>query len=105
MKKWRKKPLETTILTSGGDALNPPNGWAVVEGRLMREFSFTDFAEAKAFIDGVSEVCETLNHHAELHFGWGYAVVETYSHDAESITERDLELAEAINQMRANDDE
>lgn len=79
--------------------MQPPEGWSVVEGRLMREYSFDDFARAKAFIDTVSEVCETLNHHAELHFGWGYAVVEMFSHDTNSITQRDLDLAVAINRV------
>ena len=65
----------------------------------MREFAFPNFDEAKAFIDRVSDLCNALNHHAELHFGWGYAVVETFSHDTQSITQRDIDLAQAINEM------
>ena len=79
--------------------MSAPAGWTEVEGRLMREFSFEDFAGAKAFVDAVSVICEGMNHHAELHFGWGYAVVETMTHDADSITTLDHELAEAINQL------
>jgi len=67
----------------------------------MREFAFPNFDEAKAFIDRVSDLCNALNHHAELHFGWGYAVVETFSHDTQSITQRDIDLAQAINEMEA----
>ena len=81
--------------------LNAPENWSVIEGRLMREFAFPDFDEAKAFIDQVSDLCNVLNHHAELHFGWGYAVVETFSHDTQSITQRDIDLAQAINEMEA----
>ena len=81
--------------------LNAPENWSVIEGRLMREFAFPDFDEAKAFIDRVSDLCNALNHHAELHFGWGYAVVETFSHDTQSITQRDIDLAQAINEMEA----
>jgi len=79
--------------------LNAPENWSVIEGRLMREFAFPNFDEAKAFIDRVSDLCNALNHHAELHFGWGYAVVETFSHDTQSITQRDIDLAQAINEM------
>lgn len=86
-------------LTSGDDGVDAPAGWSEVEGRLMREFKFEDFAAAKAFIDGVSKICERMNHHAELHFGWGYAVVETMTHDANSITDLDHQLAREINQM------
>jgi len=81
--------------------LNAPENWSVIEGRLMREFAFPNFDEAKAFIDRVSDLCNTLNHHAELHFGWSYAVVETFSHDTQSITQRDIDLAQAINEMEA----
>ncbi|DAC47437.1 MAG: 4a-hydroxytetrahydrobiopterin dehydratase [Candidatus Poseidonia sp.] len=76
-----------------------PVGWTELEGRLMREFSFDDFLQAKAFIDDVSQICESQQHHAELHFGWGYAVVETFSHDTNSITQRDIDLANAINAL------
>ena len=47
-------------------------------------------------------ICEDMNHHAELHFGWGYAVVETMTHDTNSITTLDHELAEAINQLEVS---
>lgn len=76
-----------------------PDGWTELEGRLIREFSFEDFLQAKAFIDAVSVLCEAQQHHAELHFGWGYAVIETYSHDTKSITQRDVDLATAINAL------
>lgn len=86
----------------GVDWMSHPDGWAVVDGRLMREYAFENFLEAKAFIDAVSLLCEEQQHHAELHFGWGYAVVEIYSHDTESITERDDRLAQAINALEVN---
>lgn len=65
----------------------------------MREWAFADFAAAKRFVDRVSQVCEHLNHHADVHFGWGYVVLEVITHDVGDITELDLELARAINQM------
>ena len=86
----------------GVDWMSHPDGWAVVDGRLMREYAFENFLEAKAFFDAVSLLCEEQQHHAELHFGWGYAVVEIYSHDTESITERDDRLAQAINALEVD---
>lgn len=79
--------------------METPSGWTVVEGRLMREWAFADFAAAKRFVDRVSQLCEHLNHHADVHFGWGYVVLEVVTHDVGDITERDLELARAINQL------
>jgi len=99
MKKWRRKPKATTTPISGVERVETPPGWTVVEGRLMREWAFADFAAAKRFVDRVSQVCEHLNHHADVHFGWGYVVLEVVTHDVGDITERDLELARAINQL------
>ena len=67
------------------------------ENHLMREFTFENFAEAKAFVDAISEICETKNHHADLHFGWGYVVVELITHDQGKVTSLDVDVANAIN--------
>ena len=75
-----------------------PTGWAIVEHRLMRELDFTDFSAAKAFVDEISMLSEDANHHPEIHFGWGYVVIELYTHDKEKITEKDLALAHSINE-------
>ena len=74
-----------------------PEGWSIQENHLMREFSFEDFAQAKAFVDAISDVCEHKNHHADLHFGWGYVVVELTTHDEGKVTSLDIDVAEAIN--------
>ena len=75
-----------------------PTGWAIVEHRLMREFEFTDFSAAKAFVDEISMLSEDATHHPEIHLGWGYVVIELYTHDKEKITEKDLALAHSINE-------
>ena len=75
-----------------------PTGWAIVEHRLMREFEFTDFSAAKAFVDEISMLSEDANHHPEIHLGWGYVVIELYTHDKDKITEKDLALAHSINE-------
>ncbi|MDC0527749.1 4a-hydroxytetrahydrobiopterin dehydratase [Candidatus Poseidoniaceae archaeon] len=75
-----------------------PTGWAIVEHRLMREFEFDDFVSAKNFVDAISLLAEDANHHPEIHFGWGYVVIELYTHDKNQITEKDLALALRMNQ-------
>lgn len=81
----------------GDEGMNVPEGWSIQENHLMREFSFEDFAQAKAFVDAISDVCERKNHHADLHFGWGYVVVELTTHDEGKVTSLDIDVAEAIN--------
>ena len=76
--------------------MEAPEGWEIVDGRLMSEYEFENFASAKLFIDAVAILSEQENHHPELHFGWGYVVIELYTHDAGAITEADIALAEKI---------
>ena len=85
-------------LSFGVESMNIPTGWTIVEQRLMREFEFKDFLSAKAFVDEISMLSEEANHHPEIHFGWGYVVIELYTHDKEKITEKDLALAHGINE-------
>tara|TARA_Y100000768_G_C23798570_1_gene596021 strand:+ start:377 stop:622 length:246 start_codon:yes stop_codon:yes gene_type:complete len=76
--------------------METPEGWEIVDGRLMSEYEFENFADAKVFIDAVSILSEQENHHPELHFGWGYVVIELFTHDAGAVTEADIALAEKI---------
>ncbi len=82
--------------TFGVETMEAPEGWEIVDGRLMSEYEFENFADAKVFIDAVSILSEQENHHPELHFGWGYVVIELFTHDAGTITEADIALAEKI---------
>ena len=89
--------------TFGGEVLDIPEGWQEVEGRLMREFQFEDYSKAKQFVDVISSIFEQLNHHADVHFGWGYVVLELYTHDAGAITSQDIELALQISEVASNE--
>ena len=65
----------------------------------MLEKKFENFASAKKFVDAVSELAENENHHPDIHFGWGYVVLELFTHDEQKVTELDLELAVKINSL------
>ena len=83
----------------GVEPMEAPTGWSIQENHLMREFSFDNFADAKTFVDEISVICEEQNHHADLHFGWGYVVVELTTHDQGKVTSLDIEVALAINSV------
>lgn len=65
--------------------------------RLVRSDEFDDFAQALHFVNGVAALAESANHHPHIEFGWGSARLEVWSHDCGGLTERDFELARAIN--------
>tara|TARA_B110000459_G_C16531886_1_gene457604 strand:- start:616 stop:864 length:249 start_codon:yes stop_codon:yes gene_type:complete len=79
--------------------METPDGWELIDGRLMAEYEFEDFSLAKQFVDAVAELSEQENHHPELHFGWGYVVLELFTHSVESVTQKDYDLAQKISQM------
>ena len=79
--------------------MEAPEGWEIVDGRLMSEYEFENFAQAKLFIDSIATLSEQEDPHPELHFGWGYVVVEIFTHSSDSITQKDYDLAVKISQI------
>ena len=87
------------ILIFGAEDMNIPEGWSVVEERLMREFKFPNFSEAKNLVDALSIHAENVNHHPDVHFGWGYVIIELFTHDKGKITESDAQFAIHVNSI------
>lgn len=82
-------------------SFNAPDGWELGEGRLHCEFTFTDFAEAFAFMTRVAAEAERLEHHPDWSNSWNTVTIDLVSHDEGGLTERDTALAEAINAVLA----
>ena len=79
--------------------ITSPEGWEVVEGALHREFVFADFVEAFGFMSRVALVAEKMDHHPDWSNVWNRVVVDLRSHDAGAITDRDVALAERMNEL------
>jgi 4a-hydroxytetrahydrobiopterin dehydratase len=73
--------------------------WFEVDGKLRREFSFADFSEAWAFMSRVALLAEKRNHHPDWSNSWNKVVIDLVSHDKGEITDRDRELAAAIDDL------
>ena len=77
--------------------ITPPTGWAIVDGKLHREFAFKDFTEAFAFMTQVAFAAEKLNHHPDWSNSWNKVTMDIVSHDKGAITETCVALAEKAN--------
>ena len=66
---------------------------------LRREFVFADFSEAFAFMTRVALLAEKADHHPDWSNAWNKVVIELTSHDAGGLTQRDLDLARAIDAL------
>jgi 4a-hydroxytetrahydrobiopterin dehydratase len=70
-----------------------PN-WRVQEGRLRRELKF-------GFLTSLALVAERMNHHPEIFNVYNRVTLELVTHDANGISELDIELAKAADKLSA----
>lgn len=83
------------------ERLERMDGWKVRDGFLTKRFEFANFAESLDFVNAVGEIAESLDHHPDITFGWGYAVVDLTTHDRGGITDFDFAVAAAIADLTA----
>ncbi|MEB4592933.1 4a-hydroxytetrahydrobiopterin dehydratase [Candidatus Thiothrix sp. Deng01] len=74
-------------------------GWVLREGKLHRVLNFNDFVEAFGFMSQVALVAERMNHHPEWCNVYKTVAISLTTHDAGGITQKDINLAEAINHL------
>jgi len=74
-------------------------GWSVSNGKLHKEIEFTDFNEAFGFMTRAALHIEKLNHHPEWFNVYNKLTIELTTHDAEGITENDVNLAKILNSL------
>jgi 4a-hydroxytetrahydrobiopterin dehydratase len=70
--------------------------WAHVADHLVKVVKRKNFAEALAFVNVVGALAEERDHHPDIDIRWNTVTLALVSHDAGGITDRDLDLAEAI---------
>jgi 4a-hydroxytetrahydrobiopterin dehydratase len=74
--------------------------WAREGDSLVRDYKLDDFAAAIAFVNGVAEVAEELNHHPDiLVHGWNRVRLTLSTHSEGGITGSDFALAERIDAL------
>jgi 4a-hydroxytetrahydrobiopterin dehydratase len=76
--------------------------WNEADGALRAELTFTDFAEAFAFMTRVGLVAQERQHHPDMAISWNKVTITITTHDAGStVTDKDRKLAAAIDALRA----
>lgn len=75
-------------------------GWEVEEGHHLRKtFEFDDFQGALAFVNRVGQLAEDEGHHPVIHFTWGEATLEIWTHAIGGLSENDFILAAKIEEL------
>src|SRR6201992_2051961 len=80
-------------------ALRELTGWHEAKSRdaIRKTFTFKDFNEAFGFMARVALVAEKSDHHPEWSNVYKTVEVVLATHDAGGVTEKDIELAKAMN--------
>ena len=69
------------------------DGWSLKKGKLHKDFKFSSFAEAFAFMTRVAHHAGRLDHHPEWFNIYNRVTVDLMTHDVGGISAADFELA------------
>jgi 4a-hydroxytetrahydrobiopterin dehydratase len=84
-------------------ALRQLSGWKAADGRdaLTKTFRFADFNAAFGWMSRVALAAEKLDHHPEWFNVYSRVEVLLATHDADGVTELDVELAKFMDEAAA----
>lgn len=74
--------------------------WKETNGKLEQTFKFKNFSEAFAFMTQVAFLAECQGHHPDWCNEYNKVKISLCTHDkGDTITEKDYQLAKAIDQL------
>ena len=73
--------------------------WKEENNKLTRSFKFKNFSEAFAFMTRAAMIAEKMDHHPEIFNVYNRVEIILATHDVDGLSERDIRLAEAIDQL------
>jgi len=85
--------IDTALLQLNNSTDEP---WALQNGTLQKVFNFADFVTAFGFMTSVALLAERANHHPEWFNVYGRVEITLTTHDVAGLSQRDFDLAHAI---------
>ena len=71
--------------------------WTETESKLMKTIKCQDFNHALALLNKIAVLAESMNHHPDLKiYSYRFLSIEIYTHDTNSITQKDYDLSRQI---------
>jgi 4a-hydroxytetrahydrobiopterin dehydratase len=81
------------------EKLNLLPDWKEEGGEIVRWAEFPDFVAAMDFVNTVAAKAEAAGHHPDIDIRYNKVRLALVSHDAGGLTQRDFDLAGAIEAM------
>ena len=74
--------------------------WTETESKLMKTIKCQDFNHALTVLNKIAVVAESVNHHPDMKiYSYRFLSIEIYTHDTNSITQKDYDLAKQIDKI------
>ena len=73
--------------------------WSRQGEALTREFQFKDFTHAMQFVNQIAEEAESVNHHPDIDIRYNKVTLNLTTHDSGGVTQNDVNLAVAADQV------
>ena len=89
----RLSPDEAEVLSSAAPA------WRMADASLVRTFRFADFRQAMDFVNDVALLADERDHHPDISISYGTVVLTLSTHKVGGLSQRDFELASAIDEL------
>jgi 4a-hydroxytetrahydrobiopterin dehydratase len=80
-------------------ALGELTDWGSDGDALTRTFRFADFVHSVSFVEHLAELAEERQHHPDIDIRYNKVTLRLSTHSAGGVTQRDVELAEAIDHL------
>lgn len=81
-------------------AIKALDGWRLNdEGALEKSFRFEDFSRAFAFMTRVALLAEKAGHHPDWSNSYNRVQIALKTHDKGEVTQKDIDLATAIDAL------
>lgn len=79
--------------------------WEYYDDALQAEFEFENFKDCFSAMSRIAFECEALNHHPNWTNVYNVLTISLTTHDEDGVTEKDFELAKAIESIVVPEDE
>lgn len=75
--------------------------WSELGEAIQRTFAFKAFGEAMGFVNRVAAAAEAANHHPDILIRYNKVTLTLSTHDSGGITQKDFDLAAAVDALVA----
>ncbi|MGD0129505.1 MAG: 4a-hydroxytetrahydrobiopterin dehydratase [Terriglobia bacterium] len=75
--------------------------WSLAGNEIHRKFTFKSFMPAIAFVNKIAEAAEQANHHPDITINYNQVSINLSTHSEGGITQKDFQLAGAIDKIYA----